>query len=406
MLNLSVGSRTEVDGQARILTQRGLRGHAVYGPYLDLDPGRYAVEFNLEAAGTQNLGGDEICAVLDVASEWGQNIHARHSVSLFNLQEGPISVPLTFDVDVAGTFEFRVEVTGVESLVIDEYCRVISLDRPEREAPTLFGEGRFPNASERSVSPIFDQHYSDFRRLYEQGVGVKIVGADVIVTWRDISFYAKISDDLHFIDEIFFKQTYNFELKNDCCVIDIGMNIGLATLSFARHEFVKEVHSFEPFRGTYERAQANLSLNPKLATKILPRNIGLADVDEERTVLIANESDSGAFSLRGAESGKPEPISVRSAPAVLRPIIEDATARGLSVVAKVDCEGSEFGIFRSLDQQGLLTQISAFMVEWHRGWGGTQRDLLAPLLARGFTVFDLTGDIGNGFFYAAKGSSI
>jgi FkbM family methyltransferase len=168
--------------------------------------------------------------------------------------------------------------------------------------------------------------------------------------------------------------------------------------------FVKQVHSFEPFKGTYGRARANLSLNPEMSAKVSAHNFGLADADEDKTVLIKDESDSAAFSIRGSESGTPMPICVRNAAAVLGPIIEAAKANGLCIIAKIDCEGSEFPIFETLEQQGLLAEISAFMVEWHRGnWGKTERDLIAPLLMHGFTVFDLTGKTGNGLFYAVKG---
>ena len=233
---------------------------------------------------------------------------------------------------------------------------------------------------------------------------MKIVNDDVIVTIDGISFYARVPDDLRFVDEIFFRRIYNFSLKNDCYIIDIGMNIGLATMTFAQKDFVRKVHSFEPFKGTYSRAHANLSLNPEIAAKVSAHNVGLADADEDKTVLIYDESDSGAFSIRGSVSGTPAAISVRNAATVLGPIIEAAKANGLSIIAKVDCEGAEFPIFESLERHGLLAEITAFMVEWHRGsWGKTQRDLIAPLLKHGFTIFDLTGKTGNGFFYAVKG---
>ena len=93
---------------------------------------------------------------------------------------------------------------------------------------------------------------------------MNIVDGDVVVTIEGISFYARIPDDLRFVDEIFFRSTYNFLIEKDCCVIDIGMNIGLVAMTFARKDFVKQVHSFEPFKGTYSRARANLSLNPKI----------------------------------------------------------------------------------------------------------------------------------------------
>jgi FkbM family methyltransferase len=403
VLNLEIGSHTEVDGRTCILTRPGLSGHAVYGPYQNLDPGRYAVEFNLEAAEDRQFDRDDICAAVDVASGFGRTIHAREDVSLSRLREGPVRIRLAFKTDAPDTFEFRVSTTGLAPLLIDDYCRVLPLKGTDADCASLFDASRFPDPRMGPKPAFFLDHLSTLRRLYENGAGVKIVHCDVIVTIDGISFYARVPDDLRFVDEIFFRSTYNFFLGKDCCVIDIGMNIGLASMMFARKDFVKKVHSFEPF-GTYGRARANLSLNPEIAAKVSAYNFGLADADEDKTVLIYDESDSGAFSIRGSESGTPAAISVRNAATVLGPIIEAAKANGLSIIAKVDCEGSEFPIFETLEQHGLLAQISAFMVEWHRGnWGKTQRDLIGALLMHGFTVFDLTGKTGNGFFYAVKG---
>jgi FkbM family methyltransferase len=407
VLNFDIGSRTEVDGRTCILTKPGLRGHAVYGPYQNLDPGRYAVEFNLEAAEDVQFDRDDICAAVDVASGFGRTIHARDDVSLSRLREGPVRIRLAFETYAPGIFEFRVGTTGLAPLLVDDYCRVLPLNGAEADCASLFDASRFPDPRVGPKPAFFSDHLSILRRLYESGAGVKIVDGDVIVTIDGISFYARVPDDLRFVDEIFFRSAYNFSMGQDCCVIDIGMNIGLAAMTFARKDFVKKVHSFEPFKSTYNRGRANLSLNPEIAAKVSAHNFGLGDADEDKTVLIYDESDSGAFSIRGSESGTPAAISVRSAETILGPIIEGAKANGLSIIAKVDCEGAEFPIFETLEQHGLLAEISAFMVEWHRGsWGSrgrTQRDLIAPLLVHGFTVFDLTSKTGNGFFYAVKG---
>jgi FkbM family methyltransferase len=405
VLNLKIGSRKEVAGRTCILTNPGLRGHAVYGPYQSLDPGRYAVEFNLEAAEGVQIGQDGICAAVDIASGFGRTIHARQDVPLSRLREGPARIRLTFETDHSATFEFRVATSGLAPLLIDDYCRVLPLDSENVDSGAIFDESSFPEPGPAQPA-FFLNHLPILRRLYESGAGVRVVDGNVIVTIDGISFHARIPDDLRFVNEIFFRSTYNFLVEKDCCVIDIGMNIGLVAMTFARKSFVKQVHSFEPFKDTYSRAQANLSLNPKLATKISALNFGLAGADEEKTVLIQDESDSGAFSIYGSEKGKPKAITVRNAATILKPIIEDAKAKGLSIVAKVDCEGSEFPIFEILEKQGLLAEISAFMVEWHRGvLGKTQQDLIAPLLAHGFTAFDLSGQTGNGFFYAVKGAS-
>lgn len=372
-------------------------------PLQEFEPGRYGVEFNIEVAGDVPSGRDDICAVVDVASAFGRTIHARQEVSLSRLRDGPVCIRLTFEVDAPSVFEFRVGTSGAAPLLIDDYCRVLPLESAEVDCDTLFDASGFPDSRGSQKPAFLRDHLPILRRLYERGAGVKVVEGDVVVTIEGISFYARIPDDLRFVDEIFFRSTYNFLIERDCCVIDIGMNIGLVAMTFARKSFVRQVHSFEPFKGTYGRARANLSLNPHLAAKISAHNFGLAGADEEKTVLIHDESNSGAFSIRGSEKGTPMTISVRNATTVLKPIIERAKADGLSIVAKVDCEGSEFPIFETLEQHGLIAKISAFMVEWHRGMlGKTQRDLIAPLLAHGFTVFDLSGQTGNGFFYAVK----
>jgi FkbM family methyltransferase len=405
VLNLAVGSPRNIDGKVCILTKQGSSGHAVYGPYQHLDPGRYAVEFNLAAAGPLQFDRDEVCAAVDVAAEFGRVIFAREDVALSRLRGGPVCIRLVFHTRAPWILEFRVAVTGRVPLLIEDYCRVLRLVDVNVDSASPLDATRFPDPLVLPKPIIFLQHLSIFRGFYEYGAVVKIIGNDVVVTIDGVSFYARVLDDLRFIDEIFLRNTYNFLLGNECCVIDIGMNIGLVSLRFAQKAVVKEVHSFEPLRRTYDRARANLSLNPEFARKIFAYNIGLADTDEEKTILINDAGDSGAFTIGGSAIGTPEHISIRNAATVLKPIVDAAKSNGRDIIAKVDCEGSEFPIFTTLEEHGLLADISVFMVEWHRGVRGkTQRDLITPLIGHGFVIFDLAGKAGNGFFYAVRRS--
>lgn len=405
MLNLRVGSPIEIEGKNCILTQVGSSGHAVYGPYRHLDAGHYVVEFNLAVTGTQQPGSEDVCATVDVASDFGRVILAREDVTMSRLCCGALSIRLPFYTEVARTFEFRVAVTGYVSLLIENYCRVLRADDAHSDHLSLLEATRFPDPRVMPKPLFFLQNLSGLRRFYENDATIKIVNGDVVVSIEGVSFYARVSDDLRFIEEVFYRNTYNFVLSKECCVIDIGMNIGLVSLRFAQKDCVKEIHSFEPFKKTYDRACANLGLNPAIASKITSYNIGLASADEEKTVLIYDKSDSGAFSIHGSERGSPEHIFVRNAAAVLKPIIDSAKGNRREIVAKVDCEGSEFAIFEALEGQGLLSEVSVFMVEWHRGIREkTQHDLIAPLARCGFVIFDLTGKIGNGFFYAVRSS--
>ena len=72
--------------------------------------------------------------------------------------------------------------------------------------------------------------------------------------------------------------------------------------------------------------------------------------------------------------------------AVLAPIFHSAKAKGRDIIAKIDCEGSEFEIFEVLaKRRGSGATSTAVMVEWHRVVDGkTQRDLIDILVDEGF----------------------
>src|SRR5271166_5049437 len=100
------------------------------------------------------------------------------------------------------------------------------------------------------------------------GIDVKVNDQNVILSVKGVNLHAGSIDDIRFLGEIYFKNGYNFVCDGDACVIDVGMNVGLASLYFASKDFVKEVHSFEPSKATYDRALRNLALNPKLSSKV------------------------------------------------------------------------------------------------------------------------------------------
>jgi FkbM family methyltransferase len=219
-----------------------------------------------------------------------------------------------------------------------------------------------------------------------------------------VRFNARVYDDVNFVHELFVINAYNFLFQKPTCVIDIGMNVALASLLFATKPFVEEIHAFEPFDATYNRGIANIKLNPALAPKIRLNKFGLGDnVDGDVILKIYDTGDSGAMSTRDIEGGTLMRVPMRDAAETLRPIIESAHARGLEVVVKIDCEGSEFPVFASLARSDIFKQIRAVMVEWHRVFEGrNQEELIAPLVASGFMVFDITPPEGNGFFYAVR----
>ena len=120
MLNLRVGSPVTKGDRNFIMTKPGAQGHAVYGPYQMLPVGRYSVEFNIAAAGSQRLDSDGVCAAVDVASDYGRSISASKQIFLSQLGDRPSLIRLDFDVTKPGIFEYRVGVSGIASLLIED----------------------------------------------------------------------------------------------------------------------------------------------------------------------------------------------------------------------------------------------------------------------------------------------
>ena len=226
MLNTDVGAATEVDGKRCILTRAGSMGHAVYGPYQQLDAGNYVVEFNLTAAEGQHFDGDDVCATVDVAAEFGHVILTSEDVALSRLRDGPLSIRLAFQTDVPRLFEFRVGVTGRIPLLIEDYCRVLAVNDANADCALLLEATKFPDPTVMTTPAFFLQHQAILRRLYESGAAVRIIGGDVVITIDDISFHARVADDLRFVDEIFFRNAYNFSACGECWFAAIYVNVG------------------------------------------------------------------------------------------------------------------------------------------------------------------------------------
>jgi FkbM family methyltransferase len=404
MLYQLLGQEVAFQGRKCISVKQGTAGCVLHGPYEVLDPGKYCVIFNISADGPNTADHqDKVCASVDVVVNRARHVSKEMRAS--QLTSGGTIETLLFTIERRTTVEYRIFSTGVTSLIIDATRRVVAIP-PDADDLTLIIESElFPTATAASAPEFFRANISKLRALYDSGARIKIIGDDVVAQISGVSFYANSIDDIWFVDEIFFKGAYNMISGKDCCVIDVGMNIGLTTLFLANKQNVREIHSFEPFTQTYQRALSNITLNPKLSGKIRANNFGLSDRDETRTVRIANERRSGAFSIWGSAHGAAHEISIRDASPVLRPILSDAARKGSRIIGKIDCEGAEFGLFESLKRDNLLECFDAFMVEWHRSIPSmNQFDLLQPLLERNFIAFDTSGKTGNGFFYAVKNS--
>ena len=226
-----------------------------------------------------------------------------------------------------------------------------------------------------------------------------------LVTIRGLTYSIKSEEDLFILTEIFDQQCYNFQTSGETVVIDIGMNIGIASLFFASDPNVCRVYSFEPFKRTYELACANLRLNPIYEAKITTHNFGLSGQDSTQELPYIEER-KGSLGVQGMPNNftpaavdlNLQRIELREAATVLRPIF--AAHANANIVLKMDCEGSEYGIFENLAAAQMLGRFQAIMLEWHREGPRPLRDALHE---HGFEVFTF-GDHPSqvGMLYAVR----
>lgn len=229
-------------------------------------------------------------------------------------------------------------------------------------------------------------------------------GAEV-VTLGDIAISAKSEEDYFILTEIYHNQSYNFDFRERTVVIDVGMNIGAASLFFASRPGVEHVYGFEPFITTYALAQDNFRRNPTLGAKITAHNFGLSHRNSTESLPYIEER-KGSLGVNGLPHNftpsrkdvRIDTIELREATAALRPIVD---AHPNSAIAlKIDCEGAEYDIVDNLAASSLLARFCPIMIEWHRRG---PRELLSALNKCGHRTLIL-GDVPrtSGMLYGVK----
>jgi len=191
-----------------------------------------------------------------------------------------------------------------------------------------------------------------------------------LIDYEDMVFYLSSDEDFFVFNEIFIRNIYGVELNEKTIVIDIGSNIGLSTLFFARNDQFLKVFSFEAVKETYEHSLVNFDLNPRLKNKIEVTNIGLSNKKYVETFLY-HEKNKATAGIRGKKSpsykynsqAQTVEVHMNIASVLIEPIILKYSQ--YKKVLKIDCEGGEYQIIENLSKSGLLEKIDTLILEWH-----------------------------------------
>lgn len=245
------------------------------------------------------------------------------------------------------------------------------------------------------------------RVLQRAGIQFVNAGTEIIAQSRCFKVAVENEDELFILKEVFADGVYNLSPSAaGAVVLDIGMNVGFASLQFAAHPHVAAVWAYEPVATTYGRAIANFERNPELALKIKPQNCGLSDADGELTFDYSPQC-RGAAGVNGMagefrrdhhiEKVHPVTVAMQNAGEVVRKMRSEYPSAEL--IVKIDCEGCEYRILAALRRDGLLEEIHCFLIEWHKHG---PEELVRTLANAGFVALSFTPHRPTGMIYACK----
>ena len=219
-----------------------------------------------------------------------------------------------------------------------------------------------------------------------------------------LSFNVSSLSNMAVLYEIYIQKIYNVNFNyDDVVLVDIGMNVGVASLYFANQKNVKVIYGFEPFPDTYNEALMNASLNSKLKDKLNFINKGVSDKTEIKTIDLYDSGLLSASTLNsennfGKKIGKKITVEIVSAIDLMNDIFNQYPSN--KIILKVDCEGEEYAFFESLNTTNYFDNIVCIIVEWQEK--GPER-ITKILIDKGFQFFQVDdANFNAGLIYAFK----
>ncbi len=175
--------------------------------------------------------------------------------------------------------------------------------------------------------------------------------------------------------------SHGISLRPGDTVVDIGANIGAFTVLAAKTIGPSgRVIAFEPILQTFERLRQNVALNALQNVECRR-----AAVDAQEGTLTMRVPSKSAQASAYKPWGKALGNALQIVPCVTLEQVFRDEGIGRVHLLKVDCEGSEHGIFERLSPE-LAARIDQIVLEGHPIPGKSLETLQANLRARGFSV--------------------
>jgi FkbM family methyltransferase len=138
------------------------------------------------------------------------------------------------------------------------------------------------------------------------------------------------------------------KINSDFTIIDIGANVGLMTLQFAKLVPNGKVYSFEPTFYALERLKKNLSLNPDLAKNVTVINSFVSENSSSNPDIVAYSS----WKVNGERGNNDHPVhlgtpkNAEGVPSIsLNDFVENQKIEKIDFI-KIDTDGHEYEVFK------------------------------------------------------------
>jgi len=200
---------------------------------------------------------------------------------------------------------------------------------------------------------------------------VKLNSNGFILQYNKLNFNINSRDNLYTFYEIFVENIYDINsITNNNIIIDIGMNVGFASLYFASLKQVSKVYSYEPFSNTFNEALFNFKLNNVITNeKINPFNFGISNysskikVPQMKSGSPVGSTDRSFIEMNNIASSTNVEVEIKSIEDIVKTIYSRHPKNNL--IIKIDCEGEEYAIIDLMNKSGILNLVHIMLIEWH-----------------------------------------
>ncbi|WP_312075195.1 FkbM family methyltransferase [Chryseobacterium sp.] len=215
--------------------------------------------------------------------------------------------------------------------------------------------------------PFIIEGFGFIKKLKDYKAAVFSFDTRLGIEIENVNYNINSWEELFILNEVYVEGIYNLIPNEEFTFIDIGMNVGITSLFFAKNNFCNKVFAYEPFEKTFSLGRSNFELN-NFPEKIYPYNYGLGF--PERTLNIEyNEKYKGSVGINGLASYIEDSSSTQNLQLEIRDIASEIDMIKNQFIGKaimkIDCEGAEYEIFQRLETQKLISLIDVYMIEWH-----------------------------------------